>query len=251
MDNLSNVWNSLVKVNSEVSDLYKQYRELKKDRLTKVLPGRRSIFFTATEFEFTWVLTNTGTDLFSIAPAKQAIIKPIVMSTDGVYCLTKFAYEAYLELSFTFTSGTVVRNRVRRTTFCQTPFGLANFMVINPNLLSVTAPCFDFEWKLEIGSNDRSYATDAILNNNQNSVGMLSRKCLGSYNNKQFEFAKPYYLDGNDFFTLTINPTLVPLSNFRLRAGLATIEGLTNLSAKVVLSMVTIGHKILGHGHRI
>jgi len=251
MVNLSEIWNTLNGINSEISGLYNDYKTVKTQRLTRVLPGRRSFFMTATEFEFPLVLTNTATDLFSIVPAKLPVIKPIVMSTDGVYCLSRMSHESYLELSFDYTSGVSTQHRSRRTVMVTTPYGLANYLIINPNASNHIAPCFDFEWKLEIGSNDRSYATDAIINNNQNAQGFLGRKCLGGFNDKQFEFHKPYFLDGNEFFTLTINPTLVPLSNYRLKLSLASLVGLTNVSAKFIVSMVTIGHKILGNGHRI
>lgn len=264
MSNLSAIWNELTKANQEISELYHTYRDTVKQRLNNVLPGRRSVFFTATEFEFPWVLTNTANDQFSILPTKNPVTKPIVASNDGILSISRMSYEAYLEFSFTYTNGLSVQQRSRRTTMNHTPFGLSHYMVINPNMAmpapnTVTAcPAFDFEWKLAIGSNDRSYATDAIVNNNQNAQGMLARKCLGGYNEKQLQFLRPYFLDGNEFYTLTINPTLVPLSNFRFKIGTNTgalpagaLTGVSNVSAKVIISVVTIGHKILGNGHRV
>ncbi len=255
MMNLTNIWNTLKDLDGKIGDLYRDYHKTKLARQANVLPGRRSLFMTTTEFSFDCTVVAVGGESndFTIKCQTLPITKPIVMSNDGVYCISRMSYEAYIELSFDYTSGASVLHRTRRTTLVNTPWGFSTYLItedVGGGDPDAPSPMFDFEWMLAIGSNDRAYSTD-VISNNQNSGNFLSKKSLGGYNNKQLEFAKPYFLDGNEFFTLTIRPTLVPLSNSRLVLGLASIAGLSNVNAKIIVSMVTLGHKILGNGHKI
>ncbi len=208
--NFSNIWENLKNADREISAIVDSYKKLKSDRLRHTLPGRRSAFQTATEFKFAF-------------GSLQAITKPLVLATDGIYCVSRISCEIYYEF---VSNGFVVR---------QTMTPVANGLIYK-TLLGDSAvggytlqpkPVFDFEWDYQVGSSTRHYGTDS-LGGSRN----LSRESLMGNNYKQFEFLRSYFFKGNDSIVLTIQPTVqLPLVANRY----------------FIVSIVTFGHKILGY----
>lgn len=241
--NISNVWKNLRFFDLEISKIYNNYALDKKQKTENTVPGRRTIFNTVTEFVFPCTLGIDPTTATRASVALSSLLpqsKPIIMSTDGVYEVSRLSFESFFEQ--VFSDGTR-----RRDGMPQDNRGMySNEVTTVPRIFDETdadvGPCFDFEWMLSTGSNDRSYSQDTY-----GASPFLSRNVLMGNNYKQFEFQKPYILDGNELLSYTLKPTMGPRPGTRLPAGSAD-----NVSeANFIVQMVTIGHKILGNGHVI
>lgn len=212
--NFSNIWNTLKKSDEDIKAIINSYKKLKSDRKKHTIPGRRTMFMTATEFRFLPGINQL-----------QPITKPLVFSTDGIYCIGRMSYECYLE------------NTTPPVTTRSTMISVANGLV-HPDFLGDSGiagytnspkPVFDFEWDLAIGSNERHYSTDSLGGGRY-----LSRETLLGNNYKQLELMRSYFLKGNEFFALTVKPTL--------NTGIDVAP-----NRAFIVSIVTIGHKILGY----
>lgn len=258
--NLSNIWKSLKEADSEILSLKNQYKTYKKEALAKPLPGRRSMFVTATEFVWPRVALTPANPAFGIFDvtlpfSMDEITQPVIMSGDGVYVVERISYEAYIQWEFDFLASTthpippsLNKPRTRRDSLANVQNGLTAPSLTYVGLNRPGNPIFDFEWRLSIGSNDRSYSLDA-LGGRGGGGDFLSRKALLGHNYRQLEFLRPYFLDGNEFFTLTLKPTYTPVPHSQ--AQFIGTNEFSKIFARFVVSMVTIGHKVLGHGHRI
>jgi len=238
MTNLSNIWNKLKEKDLEISNLYKKYKRIKKERMDRRVPGRRVKFDTSTELVFPLVLGTPVDDDYPIQLSSLSdAFSRIIMSTDGVYALTRASFEVYLEQKF--ENGTERRETLVRDL---TGFYSTDVEIVTSGVNTQYPPIFDFMWNVSTGSNQRSYSKDLAGN-----LGYSSRRCLMGGNSKQFEFGQPYFLDGNEMAQYQIKPILGPFPNYMLMT-----DGSSALvEANIILNIVTIGHKILGNGHVI
>ena len=153
---LGNVWQLLKAVDNDVSNLRNSYTESKKSAQARQLPGRRTMFLTATEFIWPRVaLANTavpGVYEMTLPFSMESISQPVIMGGDGIYVLERISYEAYIQFEFDNLASTLNpipaglnKPRTRRDSLSNIQNGLASPSVEAVGLARRSVPVFDFE----------------------------------------------------------------------------------------------------------
>ena len=217
MSNTSTMWKIIKKMDDEISSIGVNYSEMKKNEVLR-LEGKRSTFFHCTEFGF---------DTNDFSEHK----KSVQQSVDGIYVISRIGFQVYLEGVSDITGG-IVRESMLEYSNIQLRNGFSSIVNQRGGHFASLTRLFDFEWKLEIGSSERSYCVD------KNSDGFMSSRTLlssGKIVSNEMEFSKPYTIKGNESWSLSVRSIFYNPNNANPPS-----------SDKYIVSITTIGHKIIG-----
>jgi len=231
----SDLWKTVKKMDSGVSHLKKEYDLLKKKKQELSIKGKRSLFFQAVEYRIPFV---------NFREIKQ----PIIQSVDGIHVIDRISCEVYRDTQDDPALGVggadVSTGQRIRETLIKTPQGFMTPRIavndgfdVAGNYNESILAAFDFEWRLEIGSNERSYCVDAF-----DGLSFMSSDTLVPGLDGELELFKPYAIRGNESWTITVKPTLFPV--------LSLLDQGDNMTARTddvyIVSIYTVGHKIIG-----